>query len=202
MKKDILKYAAWSVLGVVVFVTISPISLRPHDYLPVNADRAFAFALLSSLFVAAYPRRWKWVAVATVLAAGGLELLQLFSPTRHAEMADALVKVAGSLAGLPVGLVAMGLFEKVRARHRRAMRRRALNDFNAKRSLQQLPVESRLVKSIYFDRQDGQLRIRLSNGHDRLFVGVTEDAALAISAAESPGNYYLTQFKTRYERAA
>ena len=56
MSEKLFKILAWSTLAFIIFATVSPIGLRPHDVLPVNVDRALAFALLSCLFVVAYPR--------------------------------------------------------------------------------------------------------------------------------------------------
>lgn len=95
----LLRAAAWLCLGFIVFVTVAPIGLRPHDALPVNLDRALAFGLMSGLFVLAYPRHWKAVLLLSVAGAGMIEALQYLSPTRHAHLADALVKGGGALAG-------------------------------------------------------------------------------------------------------
>jgi VanZ family protein len=94
--------AAWLALAAIIFVTVSPIGLRPHDVLPVNLDRALAFALVAVLFVMAYPRHWLWIAVALTIGAGAIELLQELSSTRHARFDDALVKAAGALGGVLV----------------------------------------------------------------------------------------------------
>ncbi len=99
MTHRLIRMCAWLCLCGIVFVTVSPIHLRPPDLLPVNVDRALAFALLSGLFVLAYPRYWLWVAVLTIASAGGLELLQELSPTRHARVQDAAVKAAGAALG-------------------------------------------------------------------------------------------------------
>jgi VanZ family protein len=94
---------AWLALAAIVFVTISPINLRPHDLLPVDVDRAAAFAVMAFLFVIAYPRQWIVCAVLLLIGAGGIEMLQLLSPSRHAHMDDALVKAAGAAIGCLAG---------------------------------------------------------------------------------------------------
>jgi hypothetical protein len=94
---------AWLCFAGIVFVTVSPIGLRPHDLLPVDLDRAGAFALMSLLFILAYPRHWIFCAVLTLLGAGGIELLQYLSPSRHAHVDDALVKAAGAMIGCLLG---------------------------------------------------------------------------------------------------
>lgn len=93
------KYVAWSLLLLIVIVTVSPIGLRPHTLTTVGIDRAAAFALCSAAFVLAYPRYWLAIIVAGIVAAFGIEALQFLSPTRHPRMMDAAVKAAGAIAG-------------------------------------------------------------------------------------------------------
>lgn len=100
MKYQLFKISAWLCLGVIIFVTVSPIGLRPHDILPVNADRALAFCLMSALFVLAYPKRWFSVLLLTIAGAGVIETLQFLSPTRHPQIADTLVKAGGAATGV------------------------------------------------------------------------------------------------------
>lgn len=202
MKTNAPKIAAWSALTAILFVTLSPMSLRPHDLLPVNVDRALAFGILSTCFVLAYPRQWKWAIVAAAFAPGAMELLQLLSPTRHAHLEDVMFKTAGSLAGVPVGRLVSNAIATIMTQRRAAARQLALQKFSAKPLIEKLPVKSRMIESIYFSREDGQLRLRLSNGQDRLFDGVTEDDAKEMAAAPSPGDYYVSTFKPRYRRAA
>lgn len=100
MTTRFLKTAAWLMFAFIVFSTVSPIHLRPHDFLPVDVDRALAFALMAFLFVLAYPQHMLLCAVLVIASAGAIELLQLLSPTRHAELHDVVVKALGALAGV------------------------------------------------------------------------------------------------------
>ena len=100
MTDKLIRFSAWATLGSVIFVTVSPIGLRPHDVLPVNFDRAAAFALMAILFVVAYPKHWFLVAIAIVFGAGCIELLQEISPTRHANLNDAIIKAFGASLGV------------------------------------------------------------------------------------------------------
>ncbi|WP_342633739.1 VanZ family protein [Neorhizobium lilium] len=97
-----MKIVAWLSLLAIVFVTVSPIGWRPHDYLPVDLDRALAFALMTLLFVMAYPRHFVLCSVLLIFGALAIEALQLLSPTRHAHMDDAAVKAAGAAFGAVV----------------------------------------------------------------------------------------------------
>lgn len=109
MTSRLFKIAAWLALAAIVFVTVSPIGLRPYDPLSVDLDRALAFCLMSGLFVFAYPRHWIAVLVLTFLGAGVIETLQFLSPSRHAEMADAAVKAGGAVAGVVLAMLATRL---------------------------------------------------------------------------------------------
>lgn len=95
--------AAWIALGAVVFVTVSPIGLRPSDVLPVDVDRALAFAVLAWLYVVAYPKHWIWVGLAVIAGACLMETLQALSPSRHPRIDDALIKAAGAAIGVLLG---------------------------------------------------------------------------------------------------
>ena len=103
MTAKLIAAAAWAALAAIIFVTISPIELRPHDVMPVNMDRALAFTALAALFVLAYPRHWLWVGIALMAGAAGIELLQELSATRHARIDDAMVKAAGASVGVMLG---------------------------------------------------------------------------------------------------
>jgi hypothetical protein len=103
MTTKIARAAAWMAFAAIIFVTVSPIELRPHDVLPVDVDRALAFTVLAGLFVVAYPSQWIWVGIAVIAGAGAIELLQALSPTRHAHIDDAMVKAAGAAIGIVAG---------------------------------------------------------------------------------------------------
>lgn len=103
MTTRLIKLGAWAILAAIIFVTVSPIGLRPHTITTVNADRALAYVVAAAAFVLAYPRHWKWVALLLIVGAMGIELLQYLSPTRHAHLTDATVKAAGAACGVVVG---------------------------------------------------------------------------------------------------
>jgi VanZ family protein len=112
MTSTFLRAAAWAILAGIVFVTVSPINLRPHTMTTVNVDRAAAYAIVGMLFALAYPRNWKTTMVLLVAGAAGFEFLQIFSSTRHARIDDALVKALGAVAGVAIGHV----YSKTRAK--------------------------------------------------------------------------------------
>lgn len=105
MTTRLFRVGAWLLLAAIIFVTISPIGLRPRDMVSTNFDRAAAYAVMSALFVFAYPRHRWTVAALVFAAAGGVELIQFLSPTRHPHLMDAAVKAAGGIAGLLAGIL-------------------------------------------------------------------------------------------------
>jgi hypothetical protein len=102
MTARLLKSAAWLCLVLILIVTVSPIGLRPRDMMPVNVDRALAFCLMAGLFTLAYPRHWIGIFLLTTGGALFIEALQYFSPTRHAHLADAIVKAMGAAGGVGI----------------------------------------------------------------------------------------------------
>lgn len=97
------KAFAWLLLAAILFVTVSPIGLRPHTIITVTIDRAGAYAVTALLFALAYPHRWKRVALLLIASAFLFEVMQVLSPTRHAHFEDAAVKSLGVCAGLAIG---------------------------------------------------------------------------------------------------
>jgi VanZ family protein len=98
-------FAAWTGLVLIVFVTVSPISVRPSTVTSTDLDRAFAFCVMSALFVVAYPRRLLALTIALFLGAFLIELTQFASMTRHPQMHDAVVKALGVLVGVTGGML-------------------------------------------------------------------------------------------------
>ncbi len=194
----IVAIAAWFTFGAIVLFTLSPIQMRPGDIITPDVDRAMAFFLLSALFATTFPKRILLVAALTVMAAGGLELMQHLSPTRHGELSDALFKATGGLLG--AGLAYFISFLKD------ARRGKPDAVFNTADHVGSLPNEtgfsvmSRMIDSVYFSPEDGQLRIRMHDGGERLFKGVDEAEAIAFVSADSPGRYYAENIRSKYER--
>lgn len=202
MKKDAIKIFAWSAFAAIIFVTVSPIGLRPADILPTNVDRALAFAVMCGLFVLAYPKRWRWALLAALFAPGAIELLQIFSPTRHARVDDAAVKMIGGMIGVLTSLACLMLNADFEIKGKKAVHPERSQRIAITPTMRALPVKSRLIQFVHFSQADGRLRISMSDGRERLFEGVTESDALAFVASPSPGVYYVKDFKTRFKRAA
>jgi len=115
MTSRLIKLLPWLALAAIIFATVSPIRLRPQDFASVDIDRAGAFAVMALLFVLAYPRQWLLCGVLVILGAGGIELLQYLSPTRHAHLDDAVVKAAGAAIGCLMGWTLNRMIARFRA---------------------------------------------------------------------------------------
>ncbi|MBP2446196.1 VanZ family protein [Rhizobium leguminosarum] len=99
------KPLAWLLLAFILFVTVSPIGLRPETVTTVDTDRAGAYVLVGLAFALAYPKQWKLVAVLLIAGTVAIEYLQYLSPTRHPRLHDAGIKAMGAALGLLAGWV-------------------------------------------------------------------------------------------------
>lgn len=104
MYQKIFTAAAWAILAFIVFVTLSPIGLRPH-FENVSVERFGAFAFVGLLFGLAYPKRLWLVLFLVAGTAFVLEALQHLTPDRHGQMSDAVVKLTGSVIGVTTAWV-------------------------------------------------------------------------------------------------
>jgi uncharacterized membrane protein len=105
MLHRLLAIASWTALALIIFVTVSPLEMRPVVTADPDIERFGAFAVLGVLFGLAYPRRLVIDASFVVLAAGVLEAIQLVTRDRHGHLADAFVKAAGGAFGVAVALI-------------------------------------------------------------------------------------------------
>ena len=102
----ILRIFAWLLAAAVTFATLGPPQLRPHSNLGQDGEHAFAFVLLGLAFGLAYTQhRFRTCALA-VAGIGGLEILQLWAPGRHARLEDFAVDAATACIGM---VIAAGL---------------------------------------------------------------------------------------------
>ncbi|WP_011582196.1 MULTISPECIES: VanZ family protein [Chelativorans] len=91
--------APFLILAVILYSTLSPLDMRPRTGFPPHFEHFLAFALLGGLYAIAFPRRILLILFAIVLAAAGLELLQLTLTDRHARFADFAIKLMGGIVG-------------------------------------------------------------------------------------------------------
>jgi VanZ family protein len=116
MPHPLLAIAAWASAAAVVYATLSPVtiiySLSKQLFLIVprrlrrslqQLTHVVAFTVVGLLMSCCYPRHVILVSGAVITGVALLELLQIFTPDRHAKMNDALWKIAGSVLGVVIG---------------------------------------------------------------------------------------------------
>src|SRR5215831_7754846 len=111
----VLRLLAWLLAVAVTFATLGPPQYRPHSDFGQDAEHALAFVLVGLAFGSAYPRQRPLTVGVAVLMIGGLEVLQLFAPGRHARIEDFAVDVLAACVGF--ALVAALTFLAERARN-------------------------------------------------------------------------------------
>ncbi|MCJ2011458.1 hypothetical protein [Methylobacterium sp. J-076] len=94
----LFRLAFWTILAVLVFVTLSPIGLRP-EVGPANLERSVAYLLFGGLAALAFPRHRIAILVAVIAVAGLLEAGQGLAASRHGRIGDFLVKAGSGAAG-------------------------------------------------------------------------------------------------------
>ncbi|AYD00558.1 KTSC domain-containing protein [Neorhizobium sp. NCHU2750] len=68
--------------------------------------------------------------------------------------------------------------------------------------MESLAVTSRMIESVFFSQEDGQLQIRFRNGETRRFTGVPQEEAIALCQSPSPGQHYLDCIRSQFSRVA
>ena len=97
-----LRIFAWLLAAAVTFATLGPPRYRPHSNLGQDGEHALAFMLLGLAFGLAYTRNRPLTAAIVVAMTGVLELLQRWTPGRHARLEDFVVDALAACAGLAV----------------------------------------------------------------------------------------------------
>ena len=118
----ILRIFAWLLAAAVAFATLGPAQLRPHSNLGQDGEHAFAFVLLGLAFGLAYTQRRLLTSAITVAGIGGLEILQLWAPGRHARLEDFMVDALAAC----IGITAIAVLDWTIRQSRRVELQRAL----------------------------------------------------------------------------
>jgi VanZ family protein len=114
MISTIFRIGAWLSLACIAIATVAPIEYRPISGYPVNLERFIAFAAMGAVCAIAYPRHFILIALVVAGTALLLEVLQLFSPSRHGRAFDAAVKICGGAIGLGFGRLVLLLFRRLK----------------------------------------------------------------------------------------
>jgi VanZ family protein len=106
MVRRLLVLLAWVALDYIVYVTLSPIGLRPVASENPAYERLAAYAIVGILFGLAYRGRIFMALGIVIGAASALEDLQYLTPDRHGRLVDLLEKASGGLLGVFVAVAA------------------------------------------------------------------------------------------------
>ncbi|MGY3394752.1 VanZ family protein [Bradyrhizobium diazoefficiens] len=105
---------AWLLAVAVSFATLGPPGLRPHSDLGQDGEHALAFILVGLAFGLAYRKRRLAAAAVSVILIGLLELMQFWTPGRHARLEDFLVDAATACAGFALAAAADWVMTRLR----------------------------------------------------------------------------------------
>jgi VanZ family protein len=95
----LFRLAAWVFVAVLVLLTIAPPSARPNSGVPHHLEHFASFFIAGALWYMGYPRRPLLCLAFAIVFAGGLELIQLLVPGRHARTVDFFVDTLGAWTG-------------------------------------------------------------------------------------------------------
>src|SRR3981189_1074371 len=98
----ILRLVAWLLAAAVTFATLGPPGFRPHSNFGQDGEHAFAFVLVGLAFGFAYTRNRLLTSTVSVVMIGLIEILQIWTPGRHARFEDFVVDALAACAGLAV----------------------------------------------------------------------------------------------------
>ena len=116
----VIRGLAWFGILAVVILTVVPATERPVTGLGQGFEHFAAFALVAGTFAIGYRLSLMRLLLLAFLFCGGIELLQVPLPTRHARLSDFVIDFFGSC--FAIGLVFVG--DKLVAAHRLRLQRR------------------------------------------------------------------------------
>jgi hypothetical protein len=109
-----IRAGAWIVVIGLIMASIVPAPLRPGTGASHNLEHFGSFLLAGIIWRLAYSGRLLLWLATMVIFAGGVELLQILVPGRHARFSDFLVDVVGGCAGILVTFLVIGYYRLCR----------------------------------------------------------------------------------------
>jgi VanZ family protein len=115
----IARTVAWIGILAIIVLSVVPAVDRPVSGAGQWLEHLIAFAILGGVFAIGYRSSLTWLLLLAVFFCGGIELLQVPLPTRHAGVSDFLVDTVG--AGFAISCVfvtrqILGCRERLRPR--------------------------------------------------------------------------------------
>lgn len=68
--------------------------------------------------------------------------------------------------------------------------------------MENIRIKSRIIIGMQYDKARQHLSLEFKNGERRLFAGVPRDIVREMAKASSPGEYYIANVRTQFERLA
>jgi VanZ family protein len=107
----IVRTLAWLGIAAVVILSVIPADERPVpgnwiSFIGHELEHFAAFAVVAGTFAVGYRFTLSRLTLLALLFCGGIELLQIPLPTRHARVSDFIIDFIG--ASFAIGLVAVG----------------------------------------------------------------------------------------------
>jgi hypothetical protein len=96
----VIRLAFWLVIFMLILLTVVPPTIRPGTGTSHHIEHFASFALAGSLYYLGYAGHLAPRLFAAVLFAGGLEVLQMFVPGRHARLLDLVMDALGACTGI------------------------------------------------------------------------------------------------------
>jgi VanZ family protein len=115
----IARTGAWIGALAIVILSVVPADDRPVSGLGQTSEHFIAFALVGTAFAIGYHLSLTRFLTLAVLFSGGIELLQIPLPTRHARVSDFLVDTLGAWFGIACVIIVGRLILRWRERPRR-----------------------------------------------------------------------------------
>lgn len=113
----VFRVAAIFCIILIPILSLLPVEEMPHTGIPKGIDHFIAYWGTGGLVALAFSGR-VWVAVVAsfglVVLAGGMEVLQAFTPGRTPMFSDFLMSGMGALSGLGVGMLLVRFLRVVR----------------------------------------------------------------------------------------
>jgi VanZ family protein len=110
----VIRLAFWFAVLMLILLTIVPPSIRPTSGVASHHVEHFAsFALTGMLYYLSYAHHLFTRLAAAILFAGGLEVLQLFVPGRHARLVDFVMDALGACTGIVFGFAVVQTFGSI-----------------------------------------------------------------------------------------
>jgi len=102
----IVRALAWLGITAIIILSVVPADERPVPGIGQGFEHFAAFALVTGTFAVGYRLTLIRLTLLALLFCGGIELLQIPLPTRHARLSDFVIDFLG--ACFAIGLVAAG----------------------------------------------------------------------------------------------